>query len=255
MPESPTRVLSKARAVLDCFLPDNKPMSLTEVAGATGLPLTTAQRLLRSLVAEEFISREGTRYRLGLGLIGWASAAQRGLNVIDAARRGMESLRDETDETVTLHMREGLQRICVASAASRQVISARSEPGQVTVLQGGAPSKILMAWDDEVIHRVLDRGLVRLTPNTVTDPDQFLRELEVVRERGYARSSEENALGVASVCVPVRDSTGKVIAALCIGGPVSRTTPEWLEQHRKQVEDVARTVSAAMGWRGDSGLA
>lgn len=249
MPESPTRVLSKARAVLDCFRPDNKPMSLTEVATATELPLTTAQRLLRSLVAEEFLSREGTRYRLGLGLIGWASAAQRGLNVIDAARRGMERLRDESDETVTLHMREGLQRICVASAPSRQVISARSEPGQVFVLQSGAPSKILMAWDDEVINRVLERGLVQLAPNTVTDPDKFLRELEMVRERGYARSSEENAAGVASVCVPVRDSAGRVIAALCVGGPVSRTTPKWLEQHRKQVEDVARAVSAAMGWR------
>ena len=61
MAESPTRVLSKFRAVLDCFLPDNKPMTLTEVANATGLPPSTTQRLLRSLVAEEFIAKTALR--------------------------------------------------------------------------------------------------------------------------------------------------------------------------------------------------
>src|SRR6266851_3126435 len=116
MAESPTRVLSKFRAVLDCFLPDNKPMSLTEVANATGLPLSTAQRLLRSLVAEEFVSKTAAGYRLGLGLIGWASAVRRGLNVVDAARMGMDALRDATGETVTLLVHQGLQRICVASS-------------------------------------------------------------------------------------------------------------------------------------------
>jgi DNA-binding IclR family transcriptional regulator len=250
VPESPTRVLSKARAVLDCFLPDNRPMTLTEVANATGLPLTTAQRLLRSLVAEEFVARTETGYRLGLGLIGWASAARRGLTVVDAARVGMDALRDATGETVTLLVREGLQRICVAASPSRHVISQRSEPGEVARLQAGSPSKVLLAWDPETTQSVLARGLVPLASNTITDPEQLVRELAEVREVGYATSCNENAEGVASIGVPVFDGAGRVIAALCLGGPASRVTPEWLAAHRDEVLALARQVSRGMGWSG-----
>src|SRR5216683_140563 len=252
MAESPTRVLSKFRAVLDCFLPDNKPMSLTEVANATGLPLSTAQRLLRSLVAEEFVSKTAAGYRLGLGLIGWASAVRRGLNVVDAARVGMDALRDATGETVTLLVHQGQQRICVASASSRHAISQRSEPGEVAPLQAGSPSKVLLAWNPELTAGVLARGLSPLTAHTITDPGIFVRELAEVRERGYAISDSENAEGVASVGAPVFDGSGHVIAALCLGGPTSRVTPEWLENHRSQVMDLARDVSRALGWQGGS---
>lgn len=248
MAESPTRVLSKFRAVLDCFLPDNKPMTLTEVANATGLPLSTAQRLLRSLVAEEFIAKTDAGYTLGIGLIGWASAVRRGLNVIDAARGSMETLRDVTGETVTLLVRNGLQRICVASAPSRQVVSQRSEPGEVGPLQAGSPSKVLLAWDPETTAAVLERGLAKLTANTITDPALLQEELAQVRERGYAVSVSENAEGVASVGAPVRDSSGQVIAVLCLGGPTSRVTTDWLESHHGQVMEMARDISRRLGW-------
>jgi IclR family acetate operon transcriptional repressor len=248
MAESPTRVLSKFRAVLDCFLPDNKPMTLTEVANATGLPLSTAQRLLRSLVAEEFIAKTDAGYTLGIGLIGWASAVRRGLNVIDAARGSMETLRDATGETVTLLVRNGLQRICVASAPSRQVVSQRSEPGEVGPLQAGSPSKVLLAWDPETTAAVLERGLAKLTANTITDPALLQEELAQVRERGYAVSVSENAEGVASVGAPVRDSSGQVIAVLCLGGPTSRVTTDWLEAHHGQVMEMARDISRRLGW-------
>ena len=250
MPESPTRVLSKARAVMDCFLPDNKPMTLTEVATATGLPLTTAQRLLRSLVAEEFVTKVDTGYRLGLGLIGWATAARRGLNIIDVARVGMETLRDATDETVTLLVREGLQRVCVAAAPSRQVISSRSEPGTLARLQAGSPSKVLLAWDPEATEAVLARGLVPLTSSTIIDPEIFKQELAETRARGYATSSNENVDGVASLAAPVRDGSGRVVAALALGGPTIRITPEWLDRHREQVIELAQQVSQGMGWKG-----
>jgi DNA-binding IclR family transcriptional regulator len=249
LPESPTRVLSKARAVLDCFLPDNQLMTLTEVANATGMPLTTTQRLLKSLVAEEFMAQPDHRYRLGLALIGWASAARRGLTVVDAARLRMEGLRDSSDETVTLLVREGLQRVCVAAAPSRQVISQRSEPGEIHPLQAGSPSKVLLAWDAAATSEVLARGLVSLTSRTITDPAEFAADLAKVRERGWAISFSENAEGVASIAAPVRDSTGVVIAALCLGGPTTRVTEQWLLAHTGELAGHADEVSRALGYR------
>ena len=250
MPESPTRVLSKARAVLDCFLPDNRPLTLTEVANATGMPLTTTQRLLKSLVAEEFLAVDNQAYRLGLGLIGWASAARRGLSVVDAARLRMDALRDGTGETVTLLAREGLQRVCVAASPSRHVISARSEPGDLAPLQAGSPSKILLAWDPSTTRTVLQRGLAQLASQTITDPAAFQADLATVRERGWAISANENAEGVASIAAPIRDSGGQVIAALVLGGPTSRTTDDWLSAHVEELVQAADEISQALGYRG-----
>jgi DNA-binding IclR family transcriptional regulator len=248
MTESPTRVLSKFRAVLDCFLPDNKPMTLTEVANATGMPVSTTQRLLRSLVAEEFIAKTSAGYVLGIGLIGWASAVRRGLTVIDAARPLMEALRDETGETSTLLVRNGLQRICVAAVHSQHVISQRAEPGEVAPLQSGSPSKILLAWDPDTTAAVLERGLLKLTAHSITDPVTLTEELSQVRALGYATSQGENADGVASVGAPVRDASGKVIAALCLGGPTTRVTATWLAEHTELVTEAARQVSRRLGW-------
>ena len=81
---------------------------------------------------------------------------------------------------------------------------------------------MLLAWDPETTAAVLERGLIKLTPSTVTDPVRFTEELAQVRERGYAVSVSENAEGVASVGAPVRDSSGRVIAVLVLGGPTAR---------------------------------
>lgn len=253
--ESPTRVLVKVRAVLDCFVPDNRPLTLTQISKQTGMPLTTTQRLLQSMVAEGFLARIDTTYRLGLDVIGWAEAARRGISLVSLARPSMESLRDISGETVTLLVREGLRRVCVELVPSHHSISQRVEPGEVHPLQAGSPSKVLLAWDPEATRQVLQRGLQPLTDKTVVDAQEFLRELDVVRERGWAHSSAENVNGVASISAPIFDATGKIAAALCVGGPAERITPEFIVAQRDELIATARSISRLYGWRGQTTVA
>lgn len=250
MAESPTRVLTKMRAVLDCFVPDNRPLTLTQVSMMTGMPLTTTQRLLQSLVAEGFLARTDSLYRLGLDLIGWAEAARRGVSLVSIARPSMETLRDVSGETVTLLVREGLRRVCVELVPSRHAVSQNVVPGEVHPLQAGSPSKVLLAWDPETTRQLIDHGLQKLTGGTIVDPAAFLRELNLVVAQGYAESHGENVDGVASISAPVFDASGKVAAALCVGGPSARITPEFVEQNRDELISTARTVSRMLGWRG-----
>jgi DNA-binding IclR family transcriptional regulator len=250
MAESPTRVLTKMRAVLDCFVPDNRPLTLTQVSTMTGMPLTTTQRLMQSLVAEGFLARTDSLYRLGLDLIGWAEAARRGVSLVSIARPSMETLRDVSGETVTLLVREGLRRVCVELVPSRHAVSQNVVPGEVHPLQAGSPSKILLAWDPETTRQLIDNGLQKLTGETIVDPAAFLRELNLVAAQGYAESHGENVDGVASISAPIFDASGKVAAALCVGGPSARITPEFVEHNRDELISTARTVSRMLGWRG-----
>lgn len=250
MVESPTRVLVKMRAVLDCFVPDNQPLTLTQVSKQTNMPLTTTQRLLQSLVAEGFLARTDTTYRLGLDLIGWAEAARRGVSLVSIARPSMEALRDISGETVTLLVREGLRRVVVELVPSRHAVSQRVEPGEVHPLQAGAPSKVLLAWDPEATRQLLSHELQQRTAATITDPTAFRRELSTVLEQGYAASFAENVDGVASIAAPIFDAHGRIAAALCVGGPIARITPEFIVAHRDELISTARSVSRMYGWRG-----
>jgi DNA-binding IclR family transcriptional regulator len=252
MAESPTRVLVKLRAVLDCFVPDNRPLTLTQVSKRTGMPLSTTQRLLQSLVAEGFLARTDTSYRLGLDLIGWAEAARRGVSLVSIARPSMEELRDVSGETVTLLVREGLRRVCVELVPSRHAVSQNVVPGEVHPLQAGAPSKVLLAWDPETTEQLLAAGLRHLTEATITDPETFRLELHRVVERGYAESHGENVDGVASISAPIFDASGRIAAALCVGGPAARITPDFVVTQRVPLVNTAKRVSRMLGWRGDA---
>lgn len=251
MAESPTRVLVKLRAVLDCFVPDNTPMTLTQVSKVTGMPLSTTQRLLQSLVAEGFVARTDTMYRLGLEFIGWAEAARRGVSLVSVARPSMEVLRDITGETVTLLVREGLRRVCVELVPSRHAVSQRVEPGEVHPLQAGSPSKVLLAWDPEVAKQVIAEGLDPLTDQTIVDVDAFRRDLNRTVQDGYATSFAENVNGVASMSAPIFDSAGKIAAALCVGGPLARISEEFILANREELMSTARSISRMYGWRGN----
>lgn len=250
MAESPTRVLVKLRAVLDCFVPDNTPMTLTQVSKATKMPLSTTQRLLQSLVAEGFIHRSDATYRLGLDFIGWAEAARRGVSLVSIARPSMEVLRDITGETVTLLVREELRRVCVELVPSRHAVSQRVEPGEVHPLQAGSPSKVLLAWDPETAKKVLANGLAPLTEHTVVDADAFRRELNRTVQDGYAVSFAENVAGVASMSAPIFDSSGKIAAALCVGGPIGRISEAFILANRDELMSTANSISRMYGWRG-----
>jgi DNA-binding IclR family transcriptional regulator len=207
MAESPTRVLIKLRAVLDCFVPDNRPLT--------------------------------------------PEAARRGVSLVSIARPSMEELRDVTGETVTLLVREGLRRVCVELVPSRHAVSQNVVPGEVHPLQAGSPSKVLLAWDTQATEQLLAAGLKQLTESTITDPVVFRRELSQVIEQGYATSFGENVDGVASISAPIFDGSARIAAALCVGGPSARITPEFVTTQRAPLVNTARRVSRMLGWRGD----
>ena len=85
---------------------------------------------------------------------------------------------------------------------------------------------------------IAERGLAAYTPQTITDPGELEADLELIRRRGYAVNNEEYDDGLRCIGAPVRDHSGQVVAALGIGGPVTRITPE-------RVEDLAALVMTA----------
>lgn len=229
----------------------NGARTLTDVAKATGLSKGTAFRLLSSLGHEQLVVRDpnDTVYLLGPGFLRMFQGAMTNLGGIAAlARPALEELWSRLNETVTIHVRIGYERICVVELPSSHALRYSANVGATAPLHVGSAGKVLMAFlPPAEFERALSAiQLNPLTHNTVTDRDQLREELVAVARQGWAMSAGERIVGATAISVPVRDRHG-LFAALSVLGPAERMSGQVRLDMLPDLQRTAMTIEAAMG--------
>ena len=207
-------VLDKAVRVLEAV--EQRPLDLAGLVQATGIPRATAHRLAVALEAHRLLRRDGQgRFVPGLRLVALGRAAATAVALPDAARPALESLRDETGESVQLYVRDGDRRVCIVALESPHGLRTIVPLGAALPLGIGSAGRILGG-------EVLD------------DPD------------GWVQSVGEREAGVASVSAPVRADDGALVAAVSISGPIDRLGHDPGTRLGGAVARSARQVEAAL---------
>jgi len=201
-------VLDKAVGVLHAIA--DSPCGLAELCDRTGLPRATAHRLAAGLEVHRLLARSGDgRWQLGPALTELAAHVDDPLLAAGAAV--LPRLREITGESVQLYRRDGTSRVCVAALEPPAGLRDTVPVGTRLPMTAGSGAKVLLAFGDAA------------TRDAVLPAAMFTeRALAEVRRRGWAQSAAEREPGVASVSAPVRDSTGAVIAAISVSGPIDR---------------------------------
>jgi IclR family transcriptional regulator, acetate operon repressor len=249
---APVLVLRKITQILRAFSISAPELTAAQITRTTGLPASTCQRLLRSLVLEGFLDRDGDHYRIGLDFVQWAAPGTYGLDLVALTRPALQRLRDETGETACLYVRHGPLRTVVSLAESRHPIIRLFAVGMAMPLHAGSAGKVLMAWDPTARQDAVGHGLTRFTEHTVVDIDQLTGELTGIRADGFAASFEERDVGAASISAPVFNRDGDVAAALGIGAPTQRLGPGDVPRLAPLVCAAARDASHRLGWRPEA---
>jgi DNA-binding IclR family transcriptional regulator len=152
---------------------------------------------------------------------------------------------------VHLAVLDGSEIMYVFNLESTQAIRMRSDVGVRKPAHCTAEGQAILAFQPvDVIERVMRDGLSRRTPQTVTDPQALKKVLESVRARGCAIEDEESELGMRCVAAPLRNDAGEVVAAIGLGGPVSRLSKKALATFVPHVIETAAAISARLGHRG-----
>jgi IclR family acetate operon transcriptional repressor len=224
-------------------------VGLSRLAAVSGLPLPTIHRLLRTLVTLGYVRQEPSReYALGPRLIRLGDCASQLMGVW--AKPHLAQLVDAVGESANLAVLDGSELVYVAQAPGRHAMRMFTEVGRRVSPHCTAVGKALLArMRDEQVTDLLSRvELVAHTPHTIIEPADYLRELDRVRERGYAVDEGELELGVR--CVAVALDGGPATSALSISGPTTRMTDELVERAVPHLRDAAAALVAALGHSG-----
>jgi DNA-binding IclR family transcriptional regulator len=231
------RAVERALDILLCFT-EESDLSLTEISSRVDLHKSTVHRLLASLEGKGFIRRDPDTERYRLGYRMWELSANLTQEDDPAVvlLPEMERLRDQVEETVSLYIRDGLERIRVQAVQSSQAIRRVAPVGARLPLHLGASGKVLVAFaEPEVRERLLASGVL----TTSRQQDAYLQMLVETRDAGFATSVEEREEGAAAVSAPVFDRSHRLVAALAISGPSNRLTAEKMKQDAPLIMEAA----------------
>lgn len=237
--ESQQRPYSSAVAVeraadLLFLIAERGESSLADLARAIGSSGSAVHRILTALKNKGLIQQavENGPYSMSWSILALTQRLTAEADLRTISLPHMNELRDLAGETVTLNVRSGFHRVCIDQAEGPHEVSWRQEVGKISPLYGGATGKTLLAYlsPEERDAFWLTVKLEKLTPYTVTDKRKILKELKLIRERGYAFGTQDRLLGVAGLAAPIFDAAGHAAATLTIAGPADRCTSERLEQ-------------------------
>jgi len=208
------KTVSQALQVL-AALGRNGGQTIAELTRELGLARTVVQRLLVTLQAEHYLHRDPDgRYQLGLALVELAARVDH--PVRRAAQRPMLALFDQLGETVALTVREADEAVSADQlVAPGQLVRAEYPTGFRHPLTVAAAGRAILAWADPVTVARLTAGRPALGP-----------ELDEVRRRGYAYSSDELGHGATGLAAPILDRSGWAVASLGVIAPNARFPAE-----------------------------
>lgn len=244
--DSPGTSVGKALALLEAFETIDVSLGVSELARRTGIPKSTAFRLLAILEQRQLIDRQGTRYMLGKHLfeLGNRVSFCRPRSLRDISLPYLSDLYELTHETVHLAILEGTDVLYLEKLfGHRQVRAPSMVGGRVPAYCSAIGKALLSASDAETKQAVLERGLTPRTGYTIVIESLFEEELHAVRDRGVAFDHEESTVGVNCVASPVITRTGRLAGAVSICGPTGRFSPTAVAG---AVEQAARAIGLAV---------
>jgi IclR family acetate operon transcriptional repressor len=248
-----TTAVDRSADLLVRVLQSERPIALTELATATGIPKSTVSRLLSALERRGLVEQDGQRGRLrpGPAILRVAERSMLERNVVELARPSLDALSEASGETINLAVPAlgGVEH--VAQVDGRHFLGTGQWLGRTVDYHCTAVGKVFLAFGRAMIENDAPEPLRKHAPGTITDPRRLRSELARVRRTGFATAVDELEPGLAAMAAPVRGAGGDVVAALSVTGPTLRMTPPRIRQLQGTLIEEGLVLSRRLGYRDE----
>ncbi|HEV7914479.1 MAG TPA: IclR family transcriptional regulator [Albitalea sp.] len=246
-----TYVQSFARGlqVIRSFSAQTPQQTLSEVAQRTGLTRAGARRILLTLAGLGYVQCQGRQFSLTPRILDLGFAYLSSLPLWNLAEPVMERLVEDIKESCSAAVLDAPDIVYVLRVPTHKIISINLGIGSRLPAHCTSMGRTLLAeLDAGTLDRVLlEHPPTRRTERTITDVARLKAELATVREQGWCLVDQELEEGLVSLSAPIRDRTGRVIAAMNVSGQVNRTSPaqmrkQFLPKLREAAEEISRML-------------
>jgi DNA-binding IclR family transcriptional regulator len=243
--------VDRALAILGIVSQHNQ-IGITDICKALDLNKTTVYRLLSTLMNNGYIEqvKGSNKYRCTFKLFEMGNKRIQDLDLLEEAKPALEKLADLTKETVHLVVEEGTEIVYIHKVESTNTIRMHTWVGKKNPMYRTAVGKAILAFSDK--EKAIDiwnkSEIVQNTPYTITNINDFLEQLVLVRKNGYAIDNEETEIGIRCVAAPILNFSKNVIGALSISIPTIRFPENEIEIYGNHVKKCSEVISKKLGY-------
>lgn len=255
-PKYPVQTVGNAIEILEILAKDvsSHGLGVTDLSREMNMGKSSVHRILDTLLYYGYVIKdaETSRYRLGWGLytIGQRVPQQNQIFSLDSAY--LIELSKKTGDTVNLGVRDRDEVIIISKLEGTNAgLRVGIQVGEHEPIHATALGKMLISdmSDGDVSELLRFTGFHKFTDNTVSNVSELLNNLKTVRERGYSMDSQEFAMGMICIAMPIRDYTGNIIAAVSVSSPSNHMNEERIAFITENLRECCGRISWNMGYR------
>jgi IclR family acetate operon transcriptional repressor len=221
-------------------------LGVSELGRALELPKSTAHRLLAALAKRGLVEQDARgRYQPGIALLALGLGVLEREPLVAASRSIVERAAESLGETLFLSSARAGRLYVLDKQEGTGFLRAAPRIGAEIPAHATAIGKVYLAFSPESL-RELEPPLARYTASTIVDPRALVREVEKVRERGWAGMRNEWIPDLAGIAVPIR-AAGRMFGALAAAGPSSHFDGAHEEVFRAALIAAAREIESRLG--------
>jgi len=236
-------------------LADVGPCGLLELSNLLDINKSTVHRLLNSLIYMGYVNQdeETLKYYMTLKIVNVSGKVLKQVDILSICQPYLKYLMEETYETVHLVKRVD-NNICYINklepSNTGRSIQMASFIGMISPLYCTAVGKAIMSRLSEAeVRKIWSNSVIEpKTEFTILDVETLLDEIKEIKETGYSLDNEENELGVRCIAVSINNYSGGADYAISISAPTSRMSDERIAQLAPMMKEVAKKLSAEMGY-------
>jgi IclR family transcriptional regulator, pca regulon regulatory protein len=220
--------LERGLSVIRAFDADHQMLTLSEVAGSTGLSRAAARRFLRTLVQLGYMRSEGSRFALRPKVLELGYAYLSSLTLPEVSMPHLEQLVEQVHESSSVSELDGDDVVYIARVPTKRIMAVTISVGTRFPAYATSMGRVLLAAQpQDRLDAYLDATSLRgLTGHTITSPAALRRELDKIRAQGWALVDQELEEGLRSIAAPIRDAYDQVVAAINVSTHAGRRSLE-----------------------------
>ncbi|MCH3918118.1 MAG: IclR family transcriptional regulator [Spirochaetia bacterium] len=247
------QLINRTLAILTLLSKEPDGVSVKSVSDELGISTSAVHRILSCLKEDGFAfqDNESKKYRIGFKVLTLAQNISQKNALTKIAHEYMNALSKELNKTVELCIVENGSTVCIDYIQNIDTQYFYVRTGFAIPKYATSAGKVIDAYlpTEEVINENKENSFKKIAPNTITDINTYLAELQKIRQLGYAKSNEELQVGVIGVACPIFDSMDKPIASVSFNN--LKETGDIDIQMIEKLRQCANDISYSLGFRED----